>query len=101
MLEPRIMPASYAIFFMFMLVHILALPCGLIFGHLRQFSSIMLAIWRYFDISAKPPQIGATSIFFPIVMLHIAFYASIIPQFNLALLPPAYAASHASKGHSC
>ena len=28
-----------------------ARPCGLIFGHLCQFSSIMLAIWRYFDIS--------------------------------------------------
>ena len=30
-------------------------PCGLIFGHLCQFSSIMLAIWRYFDISCCLP----------------------------------------------
>ena len=28
-----------------------ARPCGLTFGHLCQFSSIMLAIWRYFGIS--------------------------------------------------
>ena len=51
--------------------------------------------------AAKPPQIGATSISFQVVMLHIAYYASIMPQSNLALLPPAYATSHASKGHLC
>ena len=36
--------------------------------------------------TAKPPQIGATSISFQVVMLHIAYYASIMPQSNLALL---------------
>ena len=51
--------------------------------------------------AAKPPQIGATSISFRVVMLHIAYYASIMPQSNLPLLPPAYATSHASKGHLC
>ena len=51
--------------------------------------------------AAKPPQIGATSISFQVVMLHIAYCASIMPQSNLALLPPAYATSHASKGHLC
>ena len=39
--------------------------------------------------AAKPLQIGATSICFQVVMLHIAYYASIMPQSNLALLPPA------------
>ena len=51
--------------------------------------------------ASKPPQIGATSIYFQVVMLHIAHDASIMPQSNLALLPPAYATSHASKGHLC
>ena len=50
---------------------------------------------------SKPPQIGATSIYFQVVMLHIAYDASMMPQSNLALLPPAYATSHASKGHLC
>ena len=52
-------------------------------------------------IASKPPQIGATSISFQVVMLHIAYDASIMPQFNLVLLPPAFATSHASKGHLC
>ena len=51
--------------------------------------------------AAKPPQIGATSISFEVVMLHIAYNASFMPQSNLALLPPVYATSHASKGHLC
>ena len=52
--------------------------------------------------ASKPPQIEATSISFQVViMLHIAYDASIMPQSNLALLPPAYATSHASKGHLC
>ena len=51
--------------------------------------------------ASKPPQIGATSISFQVVMLHIAYDASIMPQSNLALLPPANATSHASKGHLC
>ena len=51
--------------------------------------------------ASKPPKIGATSIYFQVVMLHIAYDASIMPQFNLALLLPAYAISHASKGHLC
>ena len=51
--------------------------------------------------ASKPPKIGATSIYFQVVMLHIAYGASIMPQSNLALLPPAYATSHASKGNLC
>ena len=51
--------------------------------------------------ASKPPQIGATSISFQVVMLYIAYDASIMPQSNLALLPPACATSHASKGHLC
>ena len=52
--------------------------------------------------ASKSPQIGATSICFQVVMLHIAYDASIMPQSNLALLPPAYATSHSSKeGHLC
>ena len=51
--------------------------------------------------ASKPPRIGATSIYFQVVMLHIAYDASMMPQSNLALLPPAYATSHASKGHLC
>ena len=53
--------------------------------------------------ASKPPKIGATSIFFQVVMLDtdIAYDASIMPQSNLTLLPPAYATSHASKGHLC
>ena len=51
--------------------------------------------------ASKSPQIGATSISFQVVMLHIALDVSIMPQSNVALLPPAYATSHASKGHLC
>ena len=51
--------------------------------------------------ASKPPPIGATSISFQVVMLHIAYDASIMPQSNLALLPPACATSHASKDHLC
>ena len=52
--------------------------------------------------ASKPPQIG-TSISFQVVKLHtdIAYDANIMPQSNLALLPPACATSHASKGHLC
>ena len=51
--------------------------------------------------ASKPPQIGATSISSQVVMLHIAYGASFMAQSNLALPPPAYATSHASKGHLC
>ena len=40
--------------------------------------------------ASKPPQIGATSISFEVVMLHIAYDASIMPQSNLALLSTCY-----------
>ena len=51
--------------------------------------------------ASKPPQIEATSIYFQVVMLHIAYDASMMPQSNLVLLPPAYATSHANKGNLC
>ena len=51
--------------------------------------------------ASKPPQIGATSISFQVVMLDFAYNASFMPQSNLVLLLPAYATSHASKGHLC
>ena len=51
--------------------------------------------------ASKPPPIGATGISFQAIMLYIAYDASIMPQSNLVLLPPAYATLHASKGHLC
>ena len=49
-----------------------ARPCGLIFGHLCQFSSIMLAIRRYFDISYCLPAL------LPIIFRSMDVYACLV-----------------------
>ena len=82
------------------------LKCGMCWCVLLNYFVVRCVLVTYSGCNtsktaSKPPQIGATSISFQVVMLRITYDASIMPQYNLALLPPPYATSHASKGHLC
>ena len=71
MLEPRIMPASYASFFMFMLVHVLALVVSFlpIYASFRRYARDM-AIFRYFLV--------LTCTAFDYLSMHVQQYACLV-----------------------
>ena len=64
-------------------------------------SSLVSSSHSYDETCKTASNWGYEHIFPSSYAIHIAYYASIMPQSNLALLPPAYATSHASKGHLC